>query len=39
MVMLLAFEITACNGEQNNLSVEMVFMFSGKRDGINSSFY
>lgn len=28
MVMLLALEITVCNGGQNNLSVETVFMFS-----------
>lgn len=27
MVMLLAFEITVCNGEQNNLSVEQVLCF------------
>lgn len=29
MVMLLVFEITLCNGGQNNLSAETVFMFWG----------
>lgn len=31
MVMLLAFQITVCNGEQNNLPAETVFMSLGKQ--------